>query len=32
MNLLVRRSRMEGFVVFDYFSRANEAMAELVHS
>ena len=30
MNLLVRRSRMEGFVVFDYFSRTAEAMAELV--
>jgi NADPH-dependent curcumin reductase CurA len=30
MNLLVRRARMEGFVVFDYFSRVNEAMAELV--
>jgi NADPH-dependent curcumin reductase CurA len=30
MNLLVRRSRMEGFVVFDYFSRVDEAMAELV--
>jgi NADPH-dependent curcumin reductase CurA len=30
MNLLVRRSRMEGFVVFDYFGRVNEAMAELV--
>jgi NADPH-dependent curcumin reductase CurA len=30
MNLLVRRSRMEGFVVFDYFSRTEEAMAELV--
>jgi NADPH-dependent curcumin reductase CurA len=30
MNLLVRRSRMEGFVVFDYFSRNDEAMAELV--
>lgn len=30
MNLLVRRSRMEGFVVFDYFPRADEAMAELV--
>jgi NADPH-dependent curcumin reductase CurA len=30
MNLLVRRSRMEGFVVFDYLSRTNEAMAELV--
>jgi NADPH-dependent curcumin reductase CurA len=30
MNLLVRRSRMEGFVVFDYFARVNEAMAELV--
>jgi NADPH-dependent curcumin reductase CurA len=30
MNLLVRRARMEGFVVFDYMSRADEAMAELV--
>lgn len=30
MNLLVRRSRMEGFVVFDYLSRSDEAMAELV--
>ena len=30
MNLLVRRSRMEGFVVFDYFPRSDEAMAELV--
>jgi NADPH-dependent curcumin reductase CurA len=30
MNLLVRRSRMEGFVVFDYFARTDEAMAELV--
>jgi NADPH-dependent curcumin reductase CurA len=30
MNLLVRRSRMEGFVVFDFFPRADEAMAELV--
>jgi NADPH-dependent curcumin reductase len=30
MNLLVRRSRMEGFVVFDYLSRTDEAMAELV--
>jgi NADPH-dependent curcumin reductase len=30
MNLLVRRSRMEGFVVFDYFPRTGEAMAELV--
>jgi hypothetical protein len=30
MNLLVRRARMEGFVVFDYMSRTNEAMAELV--
>jgi NADPH-dependent curcumin reductase CurA len=30
MNLLVRRSRMEGFVVFDYFPRTDEAMAELV--
>ncbi|HVS29716.1 MAG TPA: NADP-dependent oxidoreductase [Solirubrobacteraceae bacterium] len=30
MNLLVRRARMEGFVVFDYLSRTEEAMAELV--
>ena len=30
MNLLVRRSRMEGFVVFDYFPRTDEAMADLV--
>ncbi len=30
MNLLVRRSRMEGFVVFDYLARTEEAMAELV--
>jgi NADPH-dependent curcumin reductase CurA len=30
MNLLVRRSRMEGFVVFDYLPRTNDAMAELV--
>jgi NADPH-dependent curcumin reductase CurA len=30
MNLLVRRSRMEGFVVFDYFPRTDEAMTELV--
>jgi NADPH-dependent curcumin reductase CurA len=30
MNLLVRRSRMEGFVVFDYLDRTDEAMAELV--
>jgi NADPH-dependent curcumin reductase CurA len=30
MNLLVRRSRMEGFVVFDYLPRTEEAMAELV--
>jgi NADPH-dependent curcumin reductase len=30
MNLLVRRSRMEGFVVFDYFPRTDEAMAELI--
>ena len=29
MNLLVKRSRMEGFVVFDYLPRAAEAMAEL---
>src|SRR5439155_6215635 len=30
MNLLVRRARMEGFVVFDYMHRADEAMADLV--
>jgi NADPH-dependent curcumin reductase CurA len=30
MNLLVRRARMEGFVVFDYYPRIDEAMAELV--
>jgi NADPH-dependent curcumin reductase len=29
MNLLVKRSRMEGFLVFDYFDRTAEAMAEL---
>jgi NADPH-dependent curcumin reductase CurA len=30
MNLLVKRARMEGFVVFDYLSRADEAIAELL--
>jgi NADPH-dependent curcumin reductase CurA len=30
MNLLVKRSRMEGFLVFDYLPRAGEAIAELV--
>jgi NADPH-dependent curcumin reductase CurA len=30
MNLLVRRSRMEGFLVFDFLSRSAEALAELV--
>jgi NADPH-dependent curcumin reductase CurA len=30
MNLLVRRARMEGFVIFDYLPRTDEAMAELV--
>jgi NADPH-dependent curcumin reductase CurA len=30
MNLLARRARMEGFVVFDYLDRTDEAMAELV--
>jgi NADPH-dependent curcumin reductase CurA len=30
MNLLVKRSRMEGFVVFDYLPRADEAIADLV--
>jgi len=30
MNLLARRARMEGFVVFDYLTRTDEAMAELV--
>ncbi len=29
MNLLVKRARMEGFVVFDYMDRADEAFAEL---
>ena len=29
MNLLVKRARMEGFVVFDYMDRAHEAFAEL---
>ena len=30
MNLLVKRARMEGFVVFDYMSRTDEAIAELL--
>jgi NADPH-dependent curcumin reductase CurA len=30
MNLLVRRARMEGFVVFDFMPRAAEALAEIV--
>ena len=30
INLLGRRARMEGFLVFDYFDRIPEAMAELV--
>ena len=30
MNLLVKRARMEGFVVFDYMSRTDEALAELM--
>jgi NADPH-dependent curcumin reductase CurA len=30
MNLLARRARMEGFVVFDYLDRTDEAMTELV--
>jgi NADPH-dependent curcumin reductase CurA len=30
MQLLVRRSRMEGFLVFDFLDRTEEAMAELV--
>jgi NADPH-dependent curcumin reductase CurA len=29
INLLVRRARMEGFVIFDYLPRAGEAFAEL---
>jgi len=29
MNLLVKRARMEGFVVFDYMSRYGDALAEL---
>ena len=30
MNLLVKRARMEGFVVFDYLPRTAEALAELM--
>jgi NADPH-dependent curcumin reductase CurA len=30
LNLIVHRARMEGFLVFDYLSRIDEAMAELV--
>jgi NADPH-dependent curcumin reductase CurA len=30
MNLLVKRARMEGFVVFDYLPRADEAISALV--
>jgi NADPH-dependent curcumin reductase CurA len=30
MQLLVKRSRMEGFLVFDFIKRTDEAMAELV--
>lgn len=30
MQLLIRSARMEGFVVFDFISRTDEAMAELV--
>jgi NADPH-dependent curcumin reductase CurA len=30
INLLGRRARMEGFLVFDYLDRAGEAMAELL--
>jgi NADPH-dependent curcumin reductase len=30
MNLLVKRARMEGFVVFDYLPRAEEAISALV--
>jgi NADPH-dependent curcumin reductase CurA len=30
MNLLVKRARMEGFLVFDFMDRVDEAMAELV--
>jgi NADPH-dependent curcumin reductase CurA len=30
MNLLVKRARMEGFLVFDYLPRADEAIADLV--
>jgi len=30
MQLLVKRSRMEGFLVFDFLDRTDEAMAELV--
>jgi NADPH-dependent curcumin reductase len=30
LNLIVQRARMEGFLVFDYLSRIDEAMADLV--
>jgi NADPH-dependent curcumin reductase CurA len=30
MNILARRARMEGFVVFDYLTSTDEALAELV--
>jgi NADPH-dependent curcumin reductase len=30
LNLIVHRARMEGFLVFDFLSRIDEAMAELV--
>jgi NADPH-dependent curcumin reductase CurA len=30
MNLLARRARMEGFVVFDYLGQTDEAMTELL--
>jgi NADPH-dependent curcumin reductase CurA len=29
-NLIVKRARMEGFIVLDYFDRAQEAMADLM--
>ena len=30
MNLVSRRARMEGFLVFDYYDRIGEALAELM--
>ena len=29
MNILVKRARVEGFIVLDYFNRADEAVSKL---